>query len=201
MLADPATRYAPPRWEMGSFPGMYGENAALVSSPLFPRAYTSDQDWSGSFSMLNSIVPLSGRRWDLLFPGGRITIELEWGEREPTWLGHAIGEIRKLLCLPDDWDSYGGRPVSPSSAVRALELLLSVMRDDAPPAQFVPARQGGIQLEWHTRGIDLEIEVQSTGRLLVLFVDQWYGEEWERDLTNNWAPIVEAVTKLSRSAR
>jgi hypothetical protein len=43
----------------------------------------------------------------------------------------------------------------------------------------VPTARGGIQLEWHTRGIDLEIELAVPEGIHVLYEDAAGEEEWE----------------------
>jgi hypothetical protein len=39
-----------------------------------------------------------------------------------------------------------------------------------------------VELEWHTGGMDLEIEIVDEQRMQVVFEDAKTGEEWERGL-------------------
>jgi hypothetical protein len=57
---------------------------------------------------------------------------------------------------------------------------------------------GGMQLEWHTRGIDLEIEFTSPNHVLGLFEDQREGVCWEKDMASNIAPLHDVIASLSR---
>ncbi len=134
-------------------------------------------------------------------PNGKITVEFEWGENEPPWFGRAIAELRRLLWLPRNWDSHASRPVDLRSAAHVLGFLLTVMEASTPLPQFVPAQRGGIQLEWHRRGIDFEVEFDSSGQISGLFEDKWEGIEWEEDLTNNKERVIPVLPKLSRPPR
>ena len=55
--------------------------------------------------------------------------------------------------LQPNWDSYGGRQIS-ESAISAIESFC-----------VVPLSNGGIQLEVHLDGFDVEISVNADGRI------------------------------------
>jgi hypothetical protein len=69
--------------------------------------------------------------------------------------------------LPPGWDSYDGAPTSQAAAVAALRLL-SVLT--TAPA-VVPCSDGGVQLEWHTQGVDIEIACGADGTI------EWWAVE------------------------
>src|SRR2546427_9995094 len=75
----------------------------------------------------------------------------------PRWVMPALQSIAELTALPPNWDSYGARAINRHIVNASLNLLVSIMRDSTPPPSAVPTAQGGVQLEWHARGIDLEI--------------------------------------------
>ena len=68
-------------------------------------------------------------------------------------------KLQALATLLPNWDSYGGRPSS--------RLALDGARRFFDGAQVVPMSDGGIQLEWHLPGFDLEIDVAPDGSLVV----------------------------------
>lgn len=107
----------------------------------------------------------------------------------------AIGE---LLNLPENWDSYGARRIRPSAVVFALQLLSDTMGPDTPTPSVAPTPHGGVQLEWHTRGIDLEIEVRSPGRVQVSYEDHRCSVEWEGELTFDLTRLSGFVCALSQ---
>ncbi len=76
----------------------------------------------------------------------------------PAWLGPTIQAFTDLLQLPRNWDGYGAVQVREPIVRKALLMLVGVMEDDAPAPSVVPLSDGGIQVEWHRRGRNLEIE-------------------------------------------
>ena len=88
-------------------------------------------------------------------------------------------QASELVQLPAGWDSHGAKPVS-SEAARAATTLLAKAVSAAPnlaaPA-LVPTVRGGIQLEWHRQGVDLEIEFEPDGS------GSWYAEDRETEET------------------
>ncbi len=130
-------------------------------------------------------------------PRGRLVVGFE-GEA-PDWLRPTTESLLRFVKLPTGWDSYGGRTVDPFCASAALELLLEIMRDDSPAPTVVPTGRGGIQLEWHVRGIDLEVEVCTPQRLLASFEDASTGEAWDRELTRGAQDLSAAIVRLSEA--
>jgi hypothetical protein len=61
----------------------------------------------------------------------------------------------------------------------------------------VPLRSGGIQIEWHERGIDLEIQVRSQMDVRVSFENAHTGDSWERPIGVNYGPLRGPVRQLS----
>lgn len=130
------------------------------------------------------------------FPGGEIVVETDGDP--PAWLEPTIYALCSLLKLEDGWDSYEGQSINPNCVKASLELASTVLRDDSPNPSVVPTSRGGIQLEWHTGGVDLEVEFVSPSRLIGFFEDQRTGTKWEKDLTFDLRPLIEAVATLSR---
>jgi hypothetical protein len=87
----------------------------------------------------------------------------------PTWVAEIDDRLAELVALPENWNSYGARRVDPAVARSTRELLLQTVRADTPRPALVPTSHGGIQIEWHTEGVDLEIEIPKADRYLVLW--------------------------------
>ncbi len=66
-----------------------------------------------------------------------------------------------LLDLKKNWDSYGGEPIAFEAAC-AADLFLNKR------VSIVPMARGGIQLEWHLDGYDIEITFDKKGIASVL---------------------------------
>ena len=85
------------------------------------------------------------------------------------WLGGAEKALQGFLALPVNWDSYGARRIDPGTVDTGKQLLSSFIPPGSPPPHVAPTSRGGIQIEWHTQGIDLEIEVVSPDRLQIFY--------------------------------
>ena len=119
----------------------------------------------------------------------------------PAWLETTNEALRALLGLPANWDSYGAAPIHVESVMASIDLLRAIMRDDAPAPAVVPTSQGFVQLEWHRDGLDLEIEVQSLGKYLTYFENSQTGENWEQEVDWDLSPLIDFVSKLSKSTQ
>jgi len=128
-----------------------------------------------------------------------ITVKVE--RDKPKWLDAAIQHLTRLLALPPNWDSHEGHPVEIVSTVKTIRVLVEVMRAETPIPAFVPTSAGGIQLEWHRAGIDLELEITPSGRVNVSYDDQWTNTEWEGDVTTNVGTLKGFIPNLSRPSR
>jgi hypothetical protein len=79
------------------------------------------------------------------------------------WLPSTLRKFVQLLDLPPNWDGYGARAVEPATAQRALRVLLDAVPPTAPVPYVVPSPAGGVQIEWHEPGGDVEIEFKVDG--------------------------------------
>jgi hypothetical protein len=124
-------------------------------------------------------------------------LNLVIGQSPPDWFRPTLEGICALGELRQNWDSYGAKPVDPRCAESAIMLLLSIMGPNTPVPAVVPTSRGGLQLEWHTGGIDFEIEVNSPSRFHAVFEDNRTGEEWEKVVTSDLRPLKSSLERLS----
>jgi hypothetical protein len=114
----------------------------------------------------------------------------------PEWMPDAVRDLEQLGALGPDWDSYGARPILPENIVTAFEVLLTLVKQDTPRPFVVPTVIGGVQLEWHTRKADLEIEVVAPLRLQVLW-EPAGGSASEVEVVSDFVRLREWVAHLS----
>jgi hypothetical protein len=69
----------------------------------------------------------------------------------------ALVSLRGFLSMPANWDSYGAARIDPLTVARAVLLLDSL----AGGWQPVPLSDGGVQLELHEGGFDIEITIRA----------------------------------------
>jgi hypothetical protein len=69
----------------------------------------------------------------------------------------------------------------------ALDALCLFMDQNSSLPAWTPTREGGVQLDWHENGIDLEIEFQpSSSDGFAVFVDrEGQISEWDGPVTSN----------------
>lgn len=135
----------------------------------------------------------------LRFPEGPTTSLSIQEAESPTWVKEFADRLNELLELPADWDSYGALPVRVEAAKGAFELLVEHLSDPSTPApQVVPTCHGGVQVEWHQAGIDLELEIMSASRVGVFFEDVKTGEVVEADFMRDLDQIRSWIRLLSR---
>jgi len=175
--------------------------APSVAEPPAPGRLT-DQDWQVSNATTTlperailTDAPPERRTFSVPLDAGEFVVEV-FGD-PPGWIEPTIRSLGDLLRLPPDWDSYGGAPVDPRCVAAALNFALETLGDQTPAPAVVPTSRGGIQFEWHTRGIDMEIEFVSPTRIYSLFEDSATGTSWERDVSSDLHPLTAAISKLS----
>lgn len=140
----------------------------------------------------------SMRRQDrLLLPSGRLVF-FEYEDDRPTWLVQSINSLESLLQLRENWNSYRAQPVHEVAVVASLQTLAEVMRDNTPLPAFVPTVSGGIQLEWHLQGLDIEIQVSPDGERWASIEDLRAGTTWESDLATDLEPLYDILLDVTR---
>ena len=94
-------------------------------------------------------------------PHGRESVTVQVVQRElarglPAGSGPQQDErFARLAELKGNWDSYGGLPIDAAAMERAKAWLRN--------AAVVPCSDGGVQLEWHSEGCDVEIVFRADG--------------------------------------
>ena len=168
------------------------------------RGASTDDDWNrreistaGRIWKSEARSPTTMRRYQFSLLGAQLVVESE--ERLPEWFHATVASLDALGQLAENWDSYGARRVKHSSILATVELLLTLMRDNLPAPTCVPTNRGNVIFEWHTRGIDLEVEVLGPGRLHVAFENPREKTEWEADLTSDLTKLVQCVDELARA--
>ncbi len=141
------------------------ESAALANEDLMPARAVKTADRA----LLSDERPV---RIKLTLSKGEVMIE---GPRqEPRWLYPSLNALQRVSRLPDDWDSYGGRPIADLAVMGALKALFQVLAHQSrelPAPAVVPTSEGGVQLEWHRGEGDIEIRVSPSGKYSVFLRD------------------------------
>ena len=113
---------------------------------------------------------------------------LQWqdfGGPLPPWFDPVMQGLVDLLTLPPDWDSYGARSVDPALVQLAVDFVNTFMKPSSPAPRVVPLSSGGLQLEWHRKGIDLEVVFDHGQQPFFHQHNRSTGEESEHVLPEN----------------
>lgn len=105
----------------------------------------------------------------------------------PEPIQEAIRQASELVRLREGWNSYSAKPVSGEAVQAAITFLVEAALATptvAAPA-VVPTVRGGLQLEWHRRGVDLEIEFGPDASCSWCAEDRTTEETFEEALLND----------------
>lgn len=86
------------------------------------------------------------------------------------WLIEALRRIRSLSELKANWDGYGSPSLS-EPAVAAVVRLLKALEHHRPEMPTIrPVPGGGLQMDWHFKDRELEIEIFPEGNVQFLAI-------------------------------
>jgi hypothetical protein len=104
----------------------------------------------------------------------------------PSWVVPVTSRLSELLDLPPNWNGTAAAPVEPRLAELAVNAVLaSVMPEDCPPLpQVVPCIDGGLQLEWHRGGWDVEVQLTPMGEIWVDASEVHGDIDWDGDFAS-----------------
>lgn len=112
----------------------------------------------------------------------------------PEWMVDIADRYSHLSSLPPGWDGLRAKAVSRQSLYRSLDFLLQVAMLVQIPPSLVPTVSGGVALEWHKDGIDVEVEFPSTGPAFAS-VDA-HESEFEGELDAGMSVLVRTLMHL-----
>jgi hypothetical protein len=69
-----------------------------------------------------------------------------------------------------------------------------IPRDAGWVPQIIPTVEGGVQLEWHRDGFDLEIEITCTGEIYADYEDE-SGQAWEGEYAEVGADVAKVFER------
>ena len=176
----------------------FGANTTLSEADRFVLSQVVTSPGVFSAPGVQTWLPVSWEepraRWVSYGEGIRFTVESDSFEL-PRWLEPTLRSFADLVNLPPNWDSYGGRPIEHRAINEALNVLTSIMEDSTPAPSVVPTSEGGLQLEWHVAGVDLEIALPVSGSAEISC--EGPSSSWEGELSPNMSRLRSVVARLS----
>lgn len=95
----------------------------------------------------------------------------------PLWIFDCDQRLTEISHLSPGWDGHGAREMNADAVAFARQLLIQIASPGLPAPHVAPLANGGIQLEWHAKGIDMEIEITDPYEISGLYEDHVTGEE------------------------
>lgn len=93
-----------------------------------------------------------------------LTVAATSNSAEPMWRSRVAKRLSQFKSLPSGWE-----PSAPPISALALDALLAFLdmasSPRTPEPAIVPLIDGGVQAEWHTAGVDLEVSASPSGKL------------------------------------
>ena len=115
--------------------------------------------------------------WPLEIPFGEGAFVFELAP--PDWIVPVLHGICELGSLAPNWNSYGAQPIQPAIAGEAIIIALYYLTQGDPLPSVVPTARGGILLEWHEGGVDLEVDIRSPSWFHVAVEVDGHEEEFD----------------------
>ena len=130
-----------------------------------------------------------------------ITLTVSATLHNQPWFHATLSQLAKFLSLGHDWDGYGAKATHESAVKRAVAVLNTVC-PAGPEPWVVPTSDGGVQIEWASNGLEIEIEISPTGPAQILIVEP-SGEESEMPAFSNsteiWEQLHDRIAAMGRS--
>src|SRR2546428_9350746 len=100
------------------------------------------------------------------------------------WLPSFQSQLGAMFSLLPGWDTYNGKPITAESAEAAVGFMTRFLEPKTTAPWIVPLADGGLQLEWHENGVDLEVAFPATDNPELYALDLTTGEEITADPRN-----------------
>lgn len=115
---------------------------------------------------------------------------------EPEWLLITLEKIQELASLGDNWDSYGACKINQKTLIKTIVVMFELLDQDCPAPSVIPIPDGNVQLEWHQKGVDIELEIHSHGLAHYYLYDLDTEEELEGVFSGDLRNINKFLQKL-----
>jgi hypothetical protein len=112
------------------------------------------------------------------------------------WMIDLQERFDELASLPIGWDGYLGRPVSFTCAYFAANLIERLYLEGVPAPQLVPGGDGTVQLEWHRKQFDVEIDILAPCEIAATRRDLRTGLVEELELQTDFTALASWISEL-----
>jgi hypothetical protein len=118
-------------------------------------------------------------------------------EPRSNWADEIVSKLNELTALPVGWDGYAGRPVSFDSAYFTVNMLERLNTDGVPVPSIVPGSDGSLQVEWHRKMFDVELDVLGPQNVVATRINRSTGDVNEIEIQSDFSEILPWIAALS----
>jgi hypothetical protein len=119
-----------------------------------------------------------------------------FGARSESLSDQLSDRLAQLAQFRAGWDGHRASPVSRTIIYYACNLIPRIVSTGVPVPFIAPLPFGGMQLEWHRNGWDLEIEIHAPDRLYVYTRELATGRESEMNLRDDLSGLAQVLTAI-----
>lgn len=175
--------------------------SAVLASAIAPMPTSTSV--TTDFFALNASLPLATTA--TAGPPPILTTEMvsSFVGGEPSWISHLTGNARRVGSLKAGWDGAGSIAISPKALFLATSNTRFALKDfpDVSAPHLVPGGDGSLQVEWHARHGELELDIGSNGQMSIWIKDHRNGAEFDAQneaalaLFYRWAPWIASARR------
>lgn len=108
----------------------------------------------------------------------------------------AFARIAQLESLKPGWNGHRAGPPSPRALFNARRVTQFLPPASVADMAVIPTNRGGVQLEWHGNGVDVEIEIARDGAVTCVVDDEAELLDAEGPLSSHWVTIHQALRRV-----
>ena len=113
------------------------------------------------------------------------------------WMRNLSSRFNEVVSLPRGWDGYTGVPVSFTTAQFAAQMIERLCVSDVPTPSVIPGTDGSVQVEWHTGGYDVELDVLGPLEVEGYRLNQATGEVDELEIESDFSQIAQWISDIA----
>ena len=99
-------------------------------------------------------------------------IKIEVDNINPSaWITEVVTKAANLLSLRKSWDSYNACVIKENAIDSMIRVLYSFNQKSTPMPSLVPLSNGEVQIEWHVKNRNLELEINENGISNLFYYD------------------------------
>ena len=181
---------------LASIKGVRDDAVMRPETIVYPEMTSSTSAAMVARERAETVSSASGgeRRQTVMFRGKGSGLAVD---AVPDGLKPTVDRAIQLLRLRRGWNSHNAQPVSETAVRRTIEFLMEYLVRGVAAPIVVPTVRGGVQLEWHRNGVDIEVEFSTGGEAVLFAEDGTTGKSVEADVVGHESQVRRWLRRVS----